>query len=138
MPYTTKQRLVILQALERWGDRPVAAPELAESLRQKGCPVGLATVYRQLDNLVESGLAHKVATDGGALYQYCSRQAEGEVCFLRRCHVCGRMEHLECPQLQELYHHLAERHGFQVDPRRTILTGVCRRCAKQEIVHGEY
>lgn len=137
MPYTTKQSQAILQALERRGERPADARSLADDLRDEGIPVGLATVYRQLERLAEAGLVHRIVTDTGALYQYCSRQAAGEVCFLLRCQSCGRMEHLDCPQLQALYHHIAAEHGFRVDPRQTVLTGLCGPCAGQEAGHGE-
>lgn len=137
MPYNTKQSQAILRALERRGEQPGDARSLADGLREEGISVGLATIYRQLDRLVEAGLVHRISTDTGALYQYCPRQAAGEVCFLLRCQNCGRMEHLNCPQLQELYRHLAAKHGFRVDPRRTILTGLCGPCAEQEAEHGE-
>lgn len=137
MPYNTKQSQAILRALERRGKRPADARALADDLREKGIPVGLATVYRQLDRLAEAGLVHRITTDAGALYQYCPRQAAGEVCFLLRCQSCGRMEHLDCPQLRSLYRHIAAEHGFRVDPRRTVLTGLCGPCAEQEAERGE-
>lgn len=136
MPYTTRQSQAVLRVLERRGECPVDARSLADDLRAEGISVGLATVYRQLDRLAEAGLVHRVSTETGALYQYCPRQAAGEVCFLLRCGRCGRMEHLDCPQLRALYQHIAAEHGFQVDPRRTILTGLCGRCAKREAEDG--
>ena len=51
MPYATKQRQAVLEALARRGDRPASARSLTEDLREKVFPVGLATVYRQLDRL---------------------------------------------------------------------------------------
>lgn len=137
MPYVTKQRQAILRALERQGEHPAAAPELAETLRREGRTVGLATIYRQLDRLEETGLVHKVVTEAGSLYQYCPRQAAGEVCFLLRCRGCGRLEHLDCSRFRELHRHLSEAHGFQVDPRGTVLTGLCGLCAKQEAACGK-
>lgn len=137
MPYTTKQAQAILRALERRGELPADARALADGLRAEGVPVGLATVYRQLDRLAETGLVHKITTDTGALYQYCPRQAAGEVCFLLRCQNCGRMEHLDCSRLQALYQHLAAEHGFRVDPRQTVLTGLCGPCAEREAKDGE-
>ena len=122
MPYATRQRQAVLRVLERQA-HPVAAPELAEALRQDGEPEGLATVYRQLERLAETGLAHKISTETGAVYQYCPRGEKGG-CFLLRCAFCGRLEHLECPQLEDLYQHLAQEHKFQVDPR-------CGACAKE-------
>jgi len=136
MPYTTRQSKAILRALERRGERPADARSLADDLRAEGVSVGLATVYRQLDRLSEAGFVHRVAGDAGSLYQYCPRQAAVEVCFLLRCRNCGRMEHLECQQIQSLYRHIATEHGFQVDPRRTILTGLCGPCAEREAENG--
>jgi len=136
MTYTTRQSQAVLRVLERQGERPADARSLADDLRAEGMTVGLATVYRQLDRLAEAGLVHRVSTEAGALYQYCPRQAAGEVCFLLRCQNCGRMEHLDCPRLRDLYQHIAAEHGFQVDPRRTILTGLCSRCAEQEAEDG--
>ena len=137
MPYATKQRQAILRTLERQGERPAAAPELAETLRQEGCPVGLATVYRQLERLAEAGKVHKIAAEGGALYQYCPRCGEAGSCFLLRCQGCGRLEHLDCPQLQALYQHLEKEHHFRVAPRQTVLTGLCGTCTEQEAAHEE-
>lgn len=134
MPYSTKQRQAVLQGLERH-KAAVTASELAEELRRSGCSVGLATVYRQLERLAETGRVHRVATETGALYQYCDHPEPGG-CFLLRCEGCGRLEHLDCPQLQALYRHLAAEHGFQVDPRRTVLTGLCRACGEGEAAHG--
>lgn len=135
MPYSTKQRRAVLEALERRGDQPAGARSLTEDLRAEGISVGLATVYRQLDHLAESGRIHRVPTGGETLYQYCAHPSEG--CLLLRCHRCGRVEHLECARLQGLYAHLAERHGFRVDLSRTVLTGLCGPCAGEEARHAE-
>ena len=137
MPYATKQRQAVLEALARRGDRPASARSLTEDLRAKGFPVGLATVYRQLDRLAETGQAHKVAAGGGTLYQYCAHPAAEEGCLLLRCHRCGRVEHLECVRLHGLYSHLAEEHDFQVDLSQTVLTGLCGPCAREETGYGE-
>lgn len=137
MPYTTKQHQAVLQALERRGDRPVSAPELADILRREDRPVGLATVYRQLERLAETGTVHKIATETGTLYQYCSRREQGRSCFLLRCAACGRIDHLDCPQLQALYRHLEDEHRFRVDLRQTVLTGICGVCAQREAEYGK-
>ncbi|MCI8811094.1 MAG: transcriptional repressor [Oscillibacter sp.] len=131
MSYSTKQQQAILSGLERHGDTPVSALELAEELRQDGCQVSLATVYRQLEKLAENGQIHRVEAENAALYRPCPAQ-EAQNCLLLRCSSCGRTEHLEYPQLQEFYQNLEEEHHFHVDPRRTVLTGLCALCTRQE------
>lgn len=138
MPYTTKQRQAVLQCLERRGDASVTAGELAEDLRAAGCPVGLATIYRQLERLEAAGVVHKINTEDGAFYQYCGRENhDHRDCFLLRCERCGRIRHVDCVQLQGLYDHLEREHHFRINPRGTLLSGVCDLCAKEEELRGE-
>ena len=51
MPYSTKQQQAVLHCLEQRREELLTAADLAEDLRRDGCPVGLATVYRQLEKL---------------------------------------------------------------------------------------
>ena len=100
-------------------------------MRRSGLTVGLATVYRQLDKLTQQGLVHKVTTEEGALYQYCPQANHPHDCFLLRCERCGRMVHLDCAHLEEVCHHLSAEHHFSIDPRRTVLTGICEQCQEE-------
>lgn len=136
MAYVTRQYQAVLQCVEGRDETAFTAAELAEDLRQAGCPVGLATVYRQLDKLESSGLVHKVPTEEGALYQRCPHPAGGQDCFLLRCEHCGRIVHLDCEQMEALCRHLADAHHFRIDPRRTVLTGRCQTCMNQEDAYG--
>ena len=67
MAYTTKQHQAILRCLEQRAEEALSANQLAGDLRREGCPVGLATIYRQLDRLEQSGHIHKLTTDQGAV-----------------------------------------------------------------------
>ena len=132
MPYVTKQYQAVLQSVQSRGADAFTAAELTEDLRHMGHPVGLATVYRQLDRLTQQGLVHKVTTEEGALYQYCPQAGCRHDCFLLRCERCGRMVHLDCAHLEEVCRHLSAEHRFYIDPRRTVLTGLCAACEEAE------
>ena len=137
MPYATKQQQAILACLERRREEPLSAAELAAELRAAGQPVGLATIYRQLEKLEQAGYLHKVSTDEGAFFQYCGHAADDHgACILLQCRVCGHIQHLDCTQLQPLYAHLLAEHHFAVDPRRTLFTGLCAACAEREAEYG--
>lgn len=137
MPYQTKQYQAVLRCLERRSGEALTAADLAEELRASGSPVGLATVYRQLERLEQAGRIHKVATEEGAFYQYCPHPSENHGCFLLRCEGCGRIVHLDCSHLRGLYDHLAAEHHFRIDPRRTVLTGLCGACGAREAACGK-
>ena len=135
MSYMTKQYQAVLQCVEARAGA-FTAGELAEDLRQGGQTGGLAAAYRQLARLGGAGGMHKVPTEDGALYQRCPHPETEHACFLLRCETCGRILHLDCAQLEELYRHLESTHHFRIDPRRTVLTGRCRHCMEQEESHG--
>ena len=50
MAYQTKQQQAVLQCLQHRSEECLSAADLSEELRRSGLTVGLATVYRQLDN----------------------------------------------------------------------------------------
>ena len=136
MAYATKQYQAVLRCLEERAGQTLTAADLLEDLRRTGNPVGLATIYRQLEKLESAGRIHKVTTEEGALYQYCPHQEADHNCFLLRCEDCGRIVHLDCSHLRHLYDHLEAEHHFRIDPRRTVLTGLCRTCSGKEAGHG--
>ena len=51
MVYTTKQQQAVLRCLEQRPDEALTATDLAADLREAGHPVGMATIYRQLEKL---------------------------------------------------------------------------------------
>lgn len=136
MPYSTKQQQAVLRCLESRESEALSAQELAEELRREGFSVGLATIYRQLERLEEAGVVHKVNTESGAFYLYCSHGEGRRDCFLLKCQRCGRIRHLDCDHLKDLYEHLETAHHFRIDPRRTLFTGLCEECAREENTHG--
>lgn len=131
MAYITKQHQAVLRCLEARPEEAVTAAALAEALRRQGQSVGLSTVYRQLERLASEGLIHRVPAEEGALYQCCPHPPV-RGCFLLRCGRCGRVDHLDCGHLEDLTRHIAQAHGFRVDPRQTVLTGLCLRCEGRE------
>jgi Fur family ferric uptake transcriptional regulator len=135
LAYTTKQRQAVLNCLAARRREMISVSELAEDLRKAGSPVGLATIYRQLEKLEETGHIHKAVTETGAYYQYCDRNDGDRECFLLRCQGCGRILHLDCSHLRPLYEHLEQQHHFIIDPHETLFTGYCDVCAARRSQH---
>lgn len=139
MAYTTKQRQAVLTCLSARQEELISVCELAEDLRRSGNPVGIATIYRQLEKLEQAGHIHKVITEEGAFYQYCDHASADRECFLLRCEGCGRILHLDCSHLRPLYDHLEQEHHFLINTRETMFTGLCDVCAakrKEDSIHG--
>ena len=125
--YHTQQHKAILAFVSEQSSCFTAA-ELSDALRAAGEKVGLATIYRQLEKLEKSGMLQRIATEEGACWQRCDQ--DDHDCFLLKCEQCGRISHVDCLQLAPLYDHLSSSHHFAINPRRTMLYGVCGSCGE--------
>ncbi|MDR2932917.1 MAG: transcriptional repressor [Oscillospiraceae bacterium] len=127
--YQTKQKGIILTYLSEHAEQAFSAREILLSCKQKGTPVGLATIYRHLECLVRENKVKKVTTDNsaGLRYQFLSPAARGDAFFLK-CDCCGKITSAECGLLDEMATHMNRAHGFKLDTARSVLYGRCREC----------
>lgn len=136
MAYRTKQLQALVDCLSHWGDQPVSVAQLRADLQAMGKPVGLATIYRQLERLEQEHQLHKITTPEGSLYQYCRHTEQETAQCLLRCTCCGKVAHLDCHEAQALFDHVNAHHGFVIDPAHTQLTGLCKTCEEGRCTHG--
>lgn len=130
--YHTRQGEAVFAYLEVAGH--ASADELYAMLRANGMTIGRTTVWRQLEKLVESGLAQKYtgAPGASACYQYVGDAHDCDSHFHLKCTSCGRLIHLECEHMAEIEAHVSEAHGFRVDRFRTVFFGECKDCFASE------
>lgn len=131
--YNTAQRRAIIDCLLGAGGHMTASAVYAE-LAENGHRVSPATVYRQLEKLVDEGLAVKSRPVGekSACFEIVDRSACMRTrCYHAKCTVCGRLIHLDCEKVDELCAHMLTDHGFRVDMSSTVLFGVCESCARR-------
>jgi Fur family ferric uptake transcriptional regulator len=110
------------------GESPgfLSAQEVFSRAREKGSSIGLATVYRVLRSLVDSGQVELTFDDQGQA-KYCAR---GETHHHHAtCRQCGRTTEFDDPDVERWAGAYAERLGF-VEVRHVIeISGVCASCA---------
>lgn len=128
--YHTKHRQQILEYAKKNQGKHITAAQMCEYFRQQGKSIGLATIYRQLEHLVEEGLLHKYIIDStsSACFEY-REQCNSAHCIHCKCIRCGAFIHVECSHLEDWNLHLQQNHRFQLDFGRTMLYGVCENCA---------
>lgn len=128
--YKTKQKEKILDYLIRNKEKHTNVQEIITFLTAEGNPIGTATIYRQLDKLVDCGMVRRYNFDGktGACYQYIENKEECHEHFHLKCTICGKLIHLNCDRLSNINRHIFEKHGFQVDPSQTVFYGKCSEC----------
>jgi Fur family ferric uptake transcriptional regulator len=104
-----------------------SAADLHDTLRQRGRNVGLASVYRVLDSLLESGLVQRVDVGDGVARYEPVRTAEEHHHHLV-CTGCGKVEAFTDPGLERAIHRVEETSGYAVDTHDVVLHGACADC----------
>lgn len=125
----TRQGEAVREALQAQGGFR-SAQDVYAALRSDGGTVGLSTVYRHLQNLVEDGVVDVIHTpDGEATYRYCGDPAPGRHHHHLVCRECGRTEEIEGRSIERWAGDVATKHGF-TDVEHTVeLFGRCPECA---------
>ena len=128
--YKTRQKEKLLDYLMKNKENHTNVQEISAFLTTEGTPVGTATIYRQLDKLVECGVVRRYNFDGktGACYQYISDDNDCHEHFHLKCTSCGKLIHLSCDRLSGISSHISERHGFRIAPSQTVFYGKCSEC----------
>ena len=120
----TRQREAIVRAI-RSGDGPLTVPEIHVRARRSKRDLGIATVYRTVKLLLESGEIHQVVLPDG-VSRYESADLDHHHHF--RCRVCGTVYDLPGCMLM-----LGDRanlpQGFVVEDHELTLFGRCPDCA---------
>jgi Fur family peroxide stress response transcriptional regulator len=119
----TPQRLAVYETLRESGDH-LSAEALYQRVRQKQPGLSLATVYRTLEMLRDTGLAVEGRLgDDRNFYETNVEPHFHLVCL--KCHV---VEDLAPEQAVRLQREVMERSGYRIQRSRLEFFGVCRTC----------
>lgn len=129
--YSTRQKRDMLQFLTENPLKHYTIDALHGALREAGVSAGKTTVYRFLEQLAEQGRARKYQKDGGFFYQYLGDQPNCDAHFHLMCRACGALYHVDCNLLSMLARHIRSAHGFTIDPKESVFSGICGACAEE-------
>ena len=121
----TRQRNAVLTLLEELDDFR-SAQDLHAMLRARGDSVGLATVYRTLQALVDDGQVDLLRSgDGEAVYRRCSPVHHHHLV----CRSCGRTVEVADPPVERWAAKIAAEHGFADVQHQLEVFGTCGACS---------
>lgn len=119
------QRGVILQNMQTRSDHPTAK-QVFTDVRKSIPAISLATVYRNLGLLADSGYLRRIPI----LEESDRFDARMDHHFHARCEVCGHVFDVEPPELHgaKISEQLMSSIGFFVIELDIIVTGTCSSC----------
>ena len=127
----TNQRLLVLEALAACPDRHLTAEEIYEIIKTDCPEIGLATVYRTIQLLLELQLIDRINLDDGFVRYEIGNGKEGGTKHRHHhlvCRKCGRVISFQDDLLEELEDKIVKTTGFQVMDHEVKLYGYCKEC----------
>jgi Fur family ferric uptake transcriptional regulator len=131
---TTKQRTTVqggaVRSVLAEGAGFNSAQDIHAALRQQGKPVGLSTVYRHLQSLVEQGVADVIQSpEGEATYRYCGETTSAHHHHLV-CRKCGHTEEVKAPAIERWAADIASEFDFSDVDHTVEIFGTCAPCRR--------
>ena len=125
----TRQQAAVSAKLDELDDF-TSAQELHAQLRASGETVGLATVYRTLQNLAGDGTVDVLRTDDGeAIYRSCATSRHHHHLV---CRNCGHTVEVEGPTVEQWADSVAAHHGFTEATHQIEIFGLCAQCSTRK------
>ena len=130
--YNTKQREELLVFLQGLSGKHITVNDICSHFADSGSKVGMTTIYRHLDKMVNEGIVKKYVLDSSsaACFEYIDEhhECQSSGCAHLKCTSCGRLIHLHCDELKLMQQHISEDHSFKIDMTRTVIYGLCDQC----------
>ncbi|MEW5737685.1 MAG: Fur family transcriptional regulator [Myxococcota bacterium] len=125
---TTRQRNLIIDTFFTL-DGHLSVEEVWGKVRELDQRVSVATVYRTMKLLSESGLAHaRNFGDGQTRYEAAVGKEHHDHLICTRC---GTIIEFENDQIERLQDAVARKHGFRVVSHKMELYGLCKNCQRE-------
>ncbi len=123
----TKKQLLVLSFLQELHDA-LSAQELHRALKEKGYGIGLATVYRALENLKIQGAVKATTTPNGeALYSITPFDRHHLHCLQ-----CGSSFAIDTCPLEGINQKLKQTYNFEVYYHTLEFFGLCHECSQKQ------
>ena len=124
--YQTKQKDILLKEIRKKKEE-FTIKELHEELSN----IGLTTIYRFIDKLVEDKILVKRIGDNNTTYYQYLEECDKDNHFFLKCNSCGTMIHVDCDYVEELSTHIKSHHKFSLNKDHIIMSGLCEKCSKE-------
>jgi Fur family ferric uptake transcriptional regulator len=130
----TTQRLAVLSALSQKADSHLTAEEIYELVKVSNPDIGLATVYRTIQLLLELKIIDRIHLDDGYVRYELGHVFDDEDSHHHHhliCVKCGRVRSFQGDLLDEFEQKIEGETGFQIQDHDVKLYGYCADCLRE-------
>ena len=118
----THPRVIVLNVLKDPEHQHKSAEEIYKILMENGEEIGIATVYRVLNQFDDAGLVERHHFDGGkSVFELSDRQHHDHLVCLK----CGKVIEFEDDIIEQRQKDIADRHSMKLTNHSLYLYGEC-------------
>ena len=127
----TLPRLNILEIMQDPDNQHIGAEDVYKILLEQGEEIGLATVYRVLNQLDDAGIIHRHHFEGGKSVFELSQKSHHDHLV---CLDCGKVIEFEDPIIEKRQEDIAQDNGIELTNHSLYLYGRCQKenCENKE------
>ena len=118
----TKQKQLILETLKKDKSHPTIL-ELYEEIKEIDPSLGQATVYRNVNKLVEEGKVKKIITDSG-----CHFDCDCNFHYHLACNKCGRILDIIDDKYMNMIRRIEKEYSVKIEDSNVLFRGICDKC----------
>lgn len=120
----TPQRLAIIQLMHQAGH--ITIDELYQMIREKFTSISLATLYKNVNTMLDVTLIREVKIAGQKTKYEIEKESHAHVV----CKSCGELKDIAVDPLSLLQKSMAANH-YKMDEVSIVISGICPECQKK-------
>ena len=121
--WTSQRKLVLDVFLQQSGHVPI--DDIYDGVREEDPTIGIATIYRTMKLLVESGLAEVHSFNNKTTYERLFQVRHHDHLI---CKICKKTVEFEHPLIEKYQLEICQQHSFTLKSHRMDLYGICKDC----------
>lgn len=125
----TLPRIKILEVLESGPQTHYSAEDIYKILMEKGENVGVATIYRVLNQFSTAGIIQRLNLENGHAIYELNRGEHHDHLY---CVKCATIEEFFDEQIEERQKTIAKTAGWHITEHSMVLFGLCPKCRSDE------
>jgi Fur family ferric uptake transcriptional regulator len=130
----TSQRALIWAALLEAKDHP-SVEQIRDAMMAQGHRIGLATIYRTIKLLLQSGFIRQSKLHGMTRYEPVISQPN-HLHFI--CNSCGNTVEFPSRKVENLIKRVTKENGFEERYSRYAIFGLCKSCQRKQRKSAEF